>query len=286
MSDSPPSPPTPPDPVATANAQAAANKETAIANANINQVNQVTPYGNLTYTQRGTASDGTPQYTATQTLSPEQQKLFDLTNQAAQKYGQTANTQLDAVSGKLAQPLDFGSLGAAPQANEATRQDVLNSIIQRQQPMMDQDRSALETRLANQGITAGSQAYNTAIDELNRQKNDFRLAADTQAGSQMAQQYGLESNARNQAINEMVQQRQIPLNELAAMLSGSQVQGPNFVAPPQTQMAPADIMGATYGSYNGQQQAYGQQLQANSANNQGLASLGGSAMMAYAAYAF
>ncbi|MFN9114069.1 MAG: hypothetical protein ACK5XN_28720, partial [Bacteroidota bacterium] len=31
------------------------------------------PFGRLEYTQRGTAPDGTPQYTATQTLSPQQQ---------------------------------------------------------------------------------------------------------------------------------------------------------------------------------------------------------------------
>ncbi len=76
MGKSTPSPPAPPDPVKTAAAQATANKEAAVAQANINMVNQETPYGNLEYFQRGTASDGTPQYTARQTLSPKQQQML------------------------------------------------------------------------------------------------------------------------------------------------------------------------------------------------------------------
>lgn len=280
MGKSSPSPPAAPDPVKTANAQAAANKETAIANANINQVNQVTPYGNLTYSQRGTASDGTPQYTATTTLSPAQQQLLDLSNQAGIKFGQTANNQLNSVSDKLSQPLDFSSLGPAPTANEATRQDVLNSIIARNQPQMEKDRAALETRLANQGIGYGTDAYNSAMDNYNRSVNDFRLGADTQAGNEMSRLFGLESTARNQGINEMVQQRQIPLNELAAMLTGSQVQNPNFVNTPQTQIAPTDLIGATYGSYNGQMQGYNSQVANKNAQTQGTMGLLGSLAMA------
>jgi len=244
-----PAAPAAPDPAATAAAQATANKETAVAQANINMVNQYTPQGTLEYTKRGVADDGTPQYSATQTYSPEQQKLYDLTNQAAQQYGETANTQLAAVKGKLAQPLDFSSLGAAPVINEATRQSVADSMYQRINPQFDRDRSALETSLANQGITAGSSAYNTAMDELNRSRTDARLAIDAQAGNEASRLYGLESSARNAAINEMMQQRSTPLNELSAMLSGSQVQGPQFVTPPQAQIASPDIMGMTSNNY-------------------------------------
>ena len=54
-----------PDPTATAAAQGAINKQTAIAHTELNNQNQVTPYGSISYTQTGTASDGTPQFTAT-----------------------------------------------------------------------------------------------------------------------------------------------------------------------------------------------------------------------------
>lgn len=284
MSKKTPSAPAPPDPVATANAQAAANKESAIATAHLNQVNQITPWGNLEFTPRGTASDGTPQYTATTTLSPDQQSLLDLTTQAQKKYGETANTQLGAVSDRLSTPLDFGSLGAAPQVSEATRQATADAMYARMNPQLEKDRAALETRLANQGITMGSEAWKTGFDDFNRQANDARLAVDSRAGDEMARMFGLESTARNQGINEMVQQRQIPLNELAAMLTGSQVQAPQFVNAPQGQINPADIMGATYGSYNGQMNAYNSAMQNQSAQNQGLYSLLGAGAQAAGYY--
>lgn len=48
-----PKAPAAPDPVQTAAAQTASNKETAYWNAALNNVNQITPYGNLTYKQTG-----------------------------------------------------------------------------------------------------------------------------------------------------------------------------------------------------------------------------------------
>jgi hypothetical protein len=278
------SPPPAPDPAATAAAQATANKEAAVAQSELNMINQYTPQGKVEYTQRGTSAEGTPQYSATQTYSPEQQALYDLTTQAGQKFGETANTQLDAVRGRLSQPLDFSGLGAAPTMSEATRQSVANSMYERLNPQFDRDRSALETQLANQGITMGSAAYNTAMDEINRSRNDARLAVDTQAGNEASRLFSLESAARDRAINEMVQQRQVPLNELSAMLSGSQVQGPQFVSVPTAQVNAPDIMGATYNAYNTQVQAgmanAQQQAAQRSAGTSGLYGLLGSGAMA------
>lgn len=268
--------PAAPDPYATAAAQGAANKETAIAQAQLNMVNQYTPQGTLKYTERGKTAEGIPQYDVTQTFSPEQQALYDLTNQAAQKYGQTANTQLNSVASQLEQPLNFSSLGNAPTFNDTYRTSVENAMFDRLQPQLTKDRDALITSLANAGITdPGSQAYMTAIDELNRKQNDLRLGITSQGLSQASQQFGLEQGSRNQAINEMIQQRQIPLNELQAMLSGAQVQSPSFASTPQTQIAQTPLADSIYASYNGANQAYGANQAANAANMQGLYGLGG-----------
>ena len=283
MGKSSPSPPPAPDPAATAAAQAAANKEASIASQELSMINQNTPYGNLEYTPRGESAAGTPQYTATQTLAPAQQQMLDLTNQAGINFGQTANQQLDNVRGTLAQPIDYSALGAAPQINEDTRNSVRDSILARMQPQQEQDRARLETSLANQGIGYGSDAYNNAFQPFNQQINDSRLAADQASLGQASQLYGLEANQRDRAVNEMAQQRQIPLNELNAMLTQSQVQGPSFVSTPQNNVAPADIMGATYGSYNGDLNAFNQN-QSNAAANRGsmygaLGTLGSAAFM-------
>lgn len=281
-SKSPPSPPPAPDPKETAAAQAAANKESAIASANIGMINQYTPGGTLEYTQRGTAEDGTPQYSATQTLSPEQQAIYDQQTQAAQKYGETANAQLTSVSDLLSQPLDYSSLGQAPVLNEDTRSTVANSLYERFNPQFDRDRQLLETSLANQGFMQGTEAYTQAMDELNRQKNDMRLAVENAALGQASQLYGLEANQRDRGINEMIQQRTQPLNELAAMLTGTQVQGPQFVNTPQVGVNPADIMGATYGSYQGQLNAANAAAQQKAAQQQGLYNLLGTGAQAAA----
>jgi hypothetical protein len=222
---------------------------------------------------------------STVTLSPEQQRMLDLQNQAGIQYGETANRQMGAVSERLAAPLDFSTLGPAPTMDAAYRDQILSSMLQRQQPMMDRDRMALETQMANQGIAPGSQAWQRGMDDYSRAQTDMRLAMDQRAGDEMARMYGMQTNARDRAMNEMVQQRQIPLNELAAMLSGGQVQGPSFVPSPQVQMQPADIMGATYGSYNAQQNAYNQQMQNQRANTQGLYGLLGAGAQA-GAFAF
>ena len=222
------SPPPAPDPVATAQAQGAANKEAAIASQELNMINQRSPYGNLDFSQTGTSAAETPQYTATSTLSPSGQRQLDLTNQAAEKYGQTANQQLNQVSGQLSQPVNFGDLspapaadlstlgqaptasfsglGAAPIANEQTRQSVRQSIQDREQPYQERKLDQLRSRLDTQGIAQGSKAYSDAMFDYNRGLNDFNLAADNQALNQMSQLYGLQSDQRGRATNEIGQQ--------------------------------------------------------------------------------
>ena len=223
-----PAPPAPPDPVATAQAQGAANKEAAIASQELNMINQLSPYGNLSFDQTRTTASGTPQYTATTTLSPSGQKQLDLTNQAGELYGETANEQLRQVAGQLSAPINyeslgqapvadlgtlgqaptatFSGLGTAPVANEQTRQAVRQSIQDREQPFQDRRLDQLRTRLDTQGIAEGSKAYSRAMDDYNRGVADFSLGADIDALNQMSQLYGLEADQRGRATNEMGQQ--------------------------------------------------------------------------------
>ena len=57
MGKSSSSPPPAPDPTVTARAQADANAETARLQATLNRVNQITPYGSITYTRGATPID-------------------------------------------------------------------------------------------------------------------------------------------------------------------------------------------------------------------------------------
>lgn len=111
MGKSSPSAPPPPDPTATAAAQTQSNIATANANANLNRTNQVTPYGNLTYSRGETANpDGTYNWTATTSLSPEQQKLLESSNGISQSMANLGQQQINNVAATATRPLDFSSL--------------------------------------------------------------------------------------------------------------------------------------------------------------------------------
>ena len=67
-----PSPPAAPNPQALAAAQAAANADTARLQGRLNRMDTYTPFGSVTYSDLGD-----DRYSITQTLSPDQQALYD-----------------------------------------------------------------------------------------------------------------------------------------------------------------------------------------------------------------
>jgi hypothetical protein len=278
MSFDSPDPPAAPDPATTAKAQGAANKETAIAQAQLNMINQETPFGGLTYEQRGSSAEGIPQYVAKQTLAAPQQAIADEAQTAALKFGQTGNQLLNSTAQMLGTPFSLNQFGAMPQANEARRVSSRDALLQRLQPKFDQDLAALETKLANQGIGIGSKAYNQEMDRYSRALNDARLSADIQGTNVMAQELGLEQTQRNAAIAEALMPRQTALNELAALTRGAQITPPTFVSTPQTAIAGTDVLGA-YGQANAvNANNYNQAMGQQNAMMGGLFQLGGSAL--------
>jgi len=121
-----PSAPTPPDPFQTASAQTGTNVSTAVANAYLNNTNQVTPTGNLNYSPTGShawtdpttgATYNIPTFTATQTLTPQGQAIQDQTLAAQYNLAGMANSQSSKIGTLLSQGMDFSG---APTAGSAT----------------------------------------------------------------------------------------------------------------------------------------------------------------------
>ena len=285
--------PAPPAPVIinagqTAGQQAEYNQEAAEKTRALNMINQYTPQGSSVFAPTGETIDGIEQFGVTQSYSPEQKALFDSQNRMKQGYADFGETQLGNVQDVYGTPFDYSQFGAAPTLDENSRSAARANIIARNQAQMDRDRAARETTLANQGFTVGSEAYNSAIDDINRQNNDFYLAADAAAGNEMAQRYGLDVNARNQAINEAINQRNMPMSEMSTFMSGSQPVSPSFIGTPQGSIAAPNFAGmqaANAQAQNmGNMNTYNQQLATNRANTQGLYSLLGSGADAYAGY--
>lgn len=279
--------PSAPDPSFINEQQTKSNVGTAVASRVMNNTNQVTPYGNLTYEQTGTYYDPSmgyniPQYTATTTLSPEQKNLYDTQTRVTQGAYDLADKYTGRIGEATAQPFNYEGLAPAPQYNEDYRQKQRDAIIARNQPSMDRDRAALEQKLTNQGIPLGSEAWQNGLYDYNRATNDFRLGADVQAGNAAAQVYGLEGNTRDRAIQERANLRTQPINEVTALLgTGQGVQNPNFVQTPQSQVANVDTSAPYNMQYQGQMAQYQAGQQQQNAMMGGLFGLGGSALTAY-----
>lgn len=259
-----PSPPPAPDPAATAAAQGAANRETALAQAELNMINQTDAFGNkLTYNPIGKSEAGNPRYEAITSLSPEQQALLNKQVALSGQGLDTAQSLFNQTQSTLG--------AAAPTFDENYRQQQLNAMLQRQQPQLDQRRQQIMTELMNAGATPGTPAYNAAMDEYNRALTDMNLALDIQAGNEARSQYGTQLGARTQAINE-----------LTGLLGLGQVQGFQPQNTPQTGVAPTDVIGAQNMAYQGALNNYNQANANRRGMIGGIAGLGGAALGGWA----
>lgn len=239
-----PSAPAAPDPAKTAAAQSQANKETAVTQYGLNATNQVTPQGSLTYKQIGTWADGTPRYEATTALNEGEQNVYDTGLQTRQNVAGIGKDQSARIAQLLGQPVDLN--------NEATEARLYDLGSKRLDPRFAQQSSALETDLLNRGIRPGSEAYKNAHTALEQSKND--------AYNQLL------LSGRGQAVQESLTQRNQPINEITALMSGSQVSQPGFTNTPTPGVAPTDVIGAQQQSLNQQNVGY----QADVAQQQGL----------------
>lgn len=263
-----PSAPAPPDYRAAAQETAAGNLAAARTAASANRVNQVTPYGNLNYSETGVDSQGNPTYTATTSLSDIGQQLLNNQNQASLGLGGTINSALGRVQSTMGQSFDprLPSTGFNPS------QSYQDAYMQRLAPQIQQDDERLQQRLANQGIDIGSEAYNRAMMQQGQRVNDLRLGATTQG-------FNVGQAARTNAFNEEMTKYNMPLNTLSALRSGSQVQNPTFVnSAQQATTSGADVLGASQMGYNAQMGDFNAKQAAQANLNQGLFSLAGAGM--------
>ncbi len=248
--------PAPPDPKQTSAAATGTNIGTAVANNAMGMVNQVTPDGSLTYSQSGTykytdpytgQSYDLPQYTSTTALSEMGQKIK----------GQNDTTQLNlAETGANQSGFLKDYLGEIWNPDTSAIEGRLNELgSQRLDPRFAQEEDRLRTRLANQGVTAGSEAYNREMTALGQTKNDAY-------NSLMLQ-------GRGQAFGELQAQRNQPINEISALLSGSQVSNPNVQMMQPQGAATTDVAGLINANYGQRMDAW----KTNQANKQSL--LGG-----------
>lgn len=238
-------PPPAPDYASAAKETAAGNLEAARYATKANRMTQINPYGQIEYTQDATDPD---RWTQTQTLSPEAQDTVNRQIALSNDYAQIAQTGLDKARGTLENPnLDVSQLPARAINVGQTAQD---AIMSRLDPRFAQQEDQLRTRLANQGITLGSEAYGREMNQFGQNRNDAMMQAALQG-------INLDQANRGAALQEQAYLQDRPLNLINALRTGAQVQNPQFAqfANQQTTAGP-DMLGAAQANYGAQMDAY------------------------------
>ena len=315
---------------------AAAAQQTAAGNASQAQVaqygsmtNQVTPYGRVTYTPQAIGKtkegDALNQWTQTVSLSPTEQAAFEQNNRINAQLGNVAESGVGYVQQALANPLQGQQYSGNidPTANQMVRynqdpqllaQNTADALYrantQYLDPQFKQSNAQLANRLANQGITQGSEAYNNAmLNASNQQQQAYESARNAAVGGGVQaaqglfgmgmQNAGLQNQAAQQAYQQALQSGQFqnqtaaqkfaqaqalqqnPLNMLNATRTGQQMQVANIPNVGQSNpaalqaVAGPDMLGAVtaQGQYN--MNTYNQQMASYNAMMSGAMSSAG-----------
>lgn len=229
--------PDPTPPRETSAAQTGSSVSTSIANAFLQNMDETTADGTKTFDQTGSysfkdpytgQSYTVPRFSVTQTLSDAQQGIKDQNDRASLNLS-TLGANLSGTLGD--QLTDNFQLG-----NEPVESRLFELGRKRLDPMFAQRDEDLRTRLANQGIKAGSQAYDREIGNQGQQQND--------AYNQLLLQ------GRGQASNELLTEDNQRINQISALLSGGQVSQPNFMTGANVGAIPTTDNAAIIGNYD------------------------------------
>lgn len=307
-----PQAPTPVNPQQMISAQSAASEEAARLQARLNRPQTYTPFGSVTYEEQPGDT-----WKATQTLSPSMQNLFDVQLQTGQGVGEAALGKvgqlptdpfsLEGVQG-FRGGIDYGGLSDIPGAGDfdaariEAEEGSFGRVWDRLGTQFGEEETALETTLANKGITMGTDMYKKAFDRFSERKNDARTAAayDSIAAGRQAfnnlfanaltsRQQGISergmdvdmaNRARAQEIADMQMLRAQPMNELAALLQGAPaVSTPQPIPTSGVGVSPPDVGGAYALAGQQAQQQYATQAGQQSAGLGALANLGSAYLM-------
>jgi len=219
--------------------------------------------------------------TITQKFSPEQQKIYDQQVRVKQLLGGLGEQGATSLQGVIGKPLDFSGVPSMPGDANATRQKVIDAMMTRVNEDTDVARETANSKLIAAGIRPNTDAYQVHMRGIDRAYNDARNQAFLASGQEASRDFGLDSERRRQAITELLAQRQIPLNEITALMSGSQVQNPfampGFGGAQTPQAAPTFAAQNALAGYN--TDIFNAQAAGAANQQQGAMGLGTSALM-------
>ena len=241
--------PKPTDPRETSAATTGTNLSTAIGNAWMTNMNEYGPDGSREFNNTGmeTVTDPytgqtyqVPRFSVTTTLSPEQQAI------KTQQDGASLN--LATLGNDLSGTLGDHLRGNFTIGNESTEARLFDLGRARLDPLFAQRDEDLRSRLASQGIKAGSAAYDREMALLGQNQND--------AYNQLL------LTGRGQAVNEQLTEDNQRIQQISALMSGGQVSQPMFATTPSVSPAATTDNGSIIANYDNARMNAWQQNQA------------------------
>lgn len=192
-------------------------------------------------------------------LSPEQQAIFESQQRAQGGRAGLAEDAVGRARDALGQPIESGM-----DARNRAEQAIYQRAASRLDPRFAQQEDQYRTRLYNQGLREGDEAFTQQMNDFGRMRNDAYQNAMNESimggGQEMSRQF-----------SQGLQGRGALLNELQALMGGQQVgmpqqpgfQGAGGYAPPDFLGAAGQQYGANINQYNAgqaQQQSMQQAL--------------------------
>lgn len=231
--------PAPPDYLGAANAQAAASKEVTNIQNWANRPTQNTPWATTSWNTSAAVDPATgqpvTQWTQNTTLAPGLQEALDNQIGLQNDRSQLASSFMGRVANEYGQPFDYSQMpdfamanapqnlgtrtadysrglttgfnfgGPLPQINEGYRDQVANQLMQKMQPVHDYQTRGLETKLANQGLRPGSEAYNRAMNQLGQQQAAERYNALDASGNEAQRLFNMQMQTAQTGFNQNMQ---------------------------------------------------------------------------------
>lgn len=225
-----PTPPPVPQATDIVAQQTAASQAAAKNTQQLNSTGQDTPYNNLTYT----FDPATGQYTARNQYSPEQQALLD--------YLQSTQGQAGAQASQLMSGAGYGGQPDISGDAQSQTAQLIAQQMQQLRPEQDYQTSNLDTKLRNQGLVPGTEAYDNQMREF-----QANLANNNAANA---------AQFENQAYGQALTNYQLPGQEASFLAGFGSPQGAtaNLINTPTTQVQTPDV-NAAYGTMTQAQQA-------------------------------
>ena len=224
-------PPPPPDYKALAVEQGKLDKETLDQQTLANRSNQYTTTGSLEWSQ----DPETGQWSQVETMSPEQQYLYDQDIYRKAALGDVGMGMLGRVQDSVANPfslqgmtdvkgydtsglqqwgqvpgqglggygsLDYSKLGAMPDSGFGAVQEVQKAMMSRLDPSLQHGREAEIARLKAQGFNEGDEGFNTQLGLQDQRRNDAEQQALLGAATEYGNIFNRGMDVRKQGADE------------------------------------------------------------------------------------